>query len=546
MKRVFNSKIVMIEIMFLIISIFLNSNIINGNITIGHDYLFHTSNLISSMNNFSVFKPNVFFYGMNCGFGYGSGIFYPPLSYKITSLIGLILKLVNINPMYGISVFEILITFLSATTMFVFIKRIFNKNDISFLGAVSYISTPYFLSDIYIRTSLAELLTFVFVPIVCLSIYELANNENKKFYILFVFGYTGMILSHFIITIYLTIFIVIILTINYKKFFKLEKIKILSFASIITLLIVSPYLLNIIEHKLVSNYVFFNENLMYNLQYFKFNIIDLFIKNNTPGHLDSVLVHANYITLFLVIITLITRRKTLKDHSNLFINCLILLIIILILMQLNNLWDFVPEIFKLIQFPFRFCIFLSIIISLLVGNFLNLFDKYRKTITIVLSLLIIIVSFLSIKNIPSQKPNDKKLSMDYLFDYLPIKSMINKDYYLNRNNNIIVKKGKAVISNYINNKQNIYGNIKLITDKVTLELPRFYYLGYSIKLIDENNKSESIKYTENKNGFINITIKKSGLLIVEYKRTLLNLIATIISIVVIIVNILYFCKILKR
>ena len=71
---------------------------------------------------------------------------------------------------------------------------------------------------------------------------------------------------------------------------------------------------------------------------------------------------------------------------------------------------------------------------------------------------------------------------------------------------------------------------------VSLELPYIYYLGYDIKL-NENN----IDYEESDNGFIKVSLPKdcNGLIEVNYKGTQLEKITFIISIVGVICFMVY-------
>lgn len=126
-------------------------------------------------------------------------------------------------------------------------------------------------------------------------------------------------------------------------------------------------------------------------------------------------------------------------------------------------------------------------------------------------------------------------------EYLPVKVKENLEYFNNRNQDIIIKKGSAE-TNIIENKTPYLQfkiNIETNNEEVKLELPRIYYMGYEIKLKTSDGNEEKIDYYENENGFMEFGINKSGIIIIDYKGTTLNKIANIISILMIIIYLIF-------
>ena len=74
--------------------------------------------------------------------------------------------------------------------------------------------------------------------------------------------------------------------------------------------------------------------------------------------------------------------------------------------------------------------------------------------------------------------------------------------------------------------------------EATLELPRFYYLGYRIT----DSKGNIIKYNEDKYGFITINVDKNDIYSVKYVGTKAYQAACIVKGVMCIVLIIYACK----
>jgi len=126
-----------------------------------------------------------------------------------------------------------------------------------------------------------------------------------------------------------------------------------------------------------------------------------------------------------------------------------------------------------------------------------------------------------------------KMNMGVESEYLPTKTKDNYAYYLLRKEDIIVKAGDATTNILENNPPYLKSEIELISDNITIELPRLYYLGYEIKLIDKEGNTNIIDYHENDNGFIEIKLNKSGTLEISYEGTSANKIANYITLITI-------------
>jgi len=98
------------------------------------------------------------------GFGYSWNIFYSPL----TAYVPLIFRIIGMNFTNCIKIFMFLVVFLSGYFMYKFVKKVTRKNNVAILAAVLYILLPYRITDMYIRNALAELASFVFLPLVFL------------------------------------------------------------------------------------------------------------------------------------------------------------------------------------------------------------------------------------------------------------------------------------------------------------------------------------------------------------------------------------------
>jgi len=199
---------VLIAIFILIIPL------LDNKISFGHDYKFHATNNIINHDSIDILKlkltlPQIYGRNIANGLGYGTGIFYPSLTNYLTSYITIIFNLTYQNCVLSLTYLGILIIIASGLIMYKFTKRISNDKYVSAISAITYISYSYFLCNIYARNAFGEALISIFLPLVLYGLYELFLGNKEKFLPLFVIGYIGMINSHLVISIFITIIIII-------------------------------------------------------------------------------------------------------------------------------------------------------------------------------------------------------------------------------------------------------------------------------------------------------------------------------------------------
>ena len=531
--------------------------LLDNKISFGHDYKFHATNNIVTYDSISILKlkltlPQIYGKNIANGFGYGTGIFYPSLTNYLVSYITYFLNLSYKNCVLSLTYISILIIILSGLIMYNFTKKISNDEYVAAISAMTYISYSYFLCNIYARNALGEALISIFLPLVFYSLYELFLGDEKKFLPLFIIGYIGMINSHLVLSILITIIIIIMFLFNYKKVFKKDKLKNLILASILILLIVSPYLIPLLEHRLFGNYVVFEKNVMYNLASIKEHTLSMFdyfiVKYKTD---NGVEVYFGYITIISSIATIIFNKKIFKkDEKDIYINIILFIIISMLLSSKILPWDYMPNFIKMIQFPWRMCGITSLGVAMLSGYFIKIIElKYKKIVAIFMSILIVFFGFATIPKENMQEIfHPEKMSIGNQEEYLPVNAKKNINYFENRNQEIITKKGETEINIIKNSTPYLNAEIILNTEKAIIELPRLYYLGYEITLKEPNGKKYIINYYENEYGFIEFKINRSGILEVNYKGTIANQIANYVCLITMTICILIciYKKVKKR
>lgn len=512
----------------------------------GHDTMFHLSNsniLHNCLKNgtLNIFDLKILNSSAN-NFGYGIGLFYPRLCHSIIAYITSITNDIIIS----VKIYQFIVTILSGVFMYKLIKRVFNNKNAALIGSLFYICSPYFMSEFYVRSALAESLIFIFTPMIFLGIYDYLFLNNKlNFYLFFVIGFVGVINSHLVTGIFLVMLLIIFLLFNMRKILKKEVIFNFILASILVLILSSPFLIPMLHHKLFGDYAVFVENYMGSPSWAygtALNLSDYFsITFNEKN--NGITFYLNIIMFVMAIYSIINYKKIVKKIGN---NKFILPIIILTLLTFVFSTKLVPwnkffSVFLLIQFPWRLELFSVFFLSILSSSLVMLWNDIK--LDLYKPIIIIATVFIALTSIDYSKINylnQYDLSRDPMgsqMEYLPTSTMNNIEYFNSRDYGLLVKDGSANIEILNNWVPYLDANIK-IKNNVTIELPRLFYYGYQITLENENG-IKSIEYFENENGFIEIKLNESGYLKVDYAGTKLYRFCNLLSFFTILLIITY-------
>lgn len=513
----------------------------------GHDYIFHVSNIfgmdvmLEPSNGKFLISKIVPIVGYN--FGYGVGIFYPPLAHVITTYSHMFLKYFHFNLPLTMELIKLLVIFLSGISMYFLVKRVSKSDQVSLLSSLSYIATPYFLTDIYVRCAFSEIFIFIFMPIVLRGIYELFYGKRQLFYFYFVTGYVGLMLSHLVLACYFTFIILIILLFKVKEIMTDKKYKELITASIIILCMTSFFYVPMIEHKLINKYVVFQDSAMSSDKSMLLNQLSFgdFFSLKNYSNLSGFKVGMNLMVLLLVILAVFDKKIwEKKEYKEIRFVMLLLTLISMILSSKLVPWQCLPDVFNMIQFPWRFISFLSLGLSFIAGFALLTIPKGQKKLAVILfSSLIIFIGMNSIYTgaiIYPNLPTDMyEVGMGAQHEYLPVNAAKNEKYLKTRDHKIHVLEGKAKTTMKQDKVPNLKAKVQVESKTVTLELPRLYYLGYQITLTKHDGSKERLEYYENKKGFIEVEVSESGALDVQYHGTIAGRIGTLLSFVTFII-----------
>lgn len=520
----------------------------------GHDTDFHLSNITAivdmlSWDNLTVQEP-LKYVGNN--FGYGTRFFYPPLPHLTAAYITKILTVFNIdNVAIGMRITQWLTLFASGITFYLLSIKLFKSKKISMLLSLFYMTAPYHLAEIFVRDAFSEMFIPIAIPLIILGLLYLVEKNYKLLFTCFISGYTIAIYSHLAMTIYFTLIILVTFFIIYfKQIFTKKHILYLIFASIIILLLTASFWMPMLEIKIKGSYGVFMPYYMTSkgaLRFSTISISELFAFNR---EIDFHYIRFNlqlFVTiLFFISIIFIFKKKMWKQKEWLFLLAFTILSSIMITSLFP--WYYTPDILQTLQFPWRLALYIAFGVILISGIALKQIEN-KKYFNIIIGILLVLTlagtyiytdhleeSQIDINNINNEK------CMGNQAEYLPEKAIKNKDYFDNRSNDIIIQSGSAEINIISDNVPDLTFEAN-ISEKTTIELPRLYYMGYTLKLNDK-----TIELTESENGFLQATIDESGTYVLTYSKTTVMKIANILSlgtfifIIVFIINL----KIKKR
>lgn len=548
-------KIKHIEILILVIvSLIVCLPLFRSGFLDTHDGNFHIARIFGTVEGIKEgqFLPEIVSKWGN-GFGYSWNLFYPTLY----TFFGAFLKLFLSSYILVMKAILIILTFVSSIGMYKLMMEITGKKRISVLTAIIYITVPYRLTDVFVRLAIGEVLTLSFMPILFQGLYNLINKDGKKDYLI-VIGAIGIILSHNISTLLVGIVSAIYVLINIEKFKNKEKIKKIIIAVIFIITIVSFFYAPLLESKKAIDYAAFDDGFMMTKDGFLKNVVhirQLFDNSFKPGRSyelgnenDNINEMSFSIGLQLIIPLLmipLAIKSIKKEQKRLYWVSVVIGLICIIGTTSIFPWKYMPNIFIMLQVPWRLFIISSFLLSIASGlTIYYLVEEIRLKylIVIIAAILIYIIPyFINLTYIDYDENEVLNQSFSGVncanFEYFPVKARNNMEYISNREDIAIIINGDGKLENQ--NKNGTTMNFKITENnsgKLEIELPYIYYIGYTIKL-----NGEDLKISESDNGFLKIDVKdnETGEVSIQYTGTTIMNVTKIISIIAIILFIIY-------
>ena len=454
-------------------------------------------------------------------FGYSWNIFYSPL----TAYAPLIFKIFNFTFTNCLKIFMFAVTLLSGITMYTFMMNVTKNKNVSLLSSILYVLAPYRITDMYIRIAVAELASFMFIPIIFDGLYSVLKEEKLSFKL--IWGTVGLILTHTVITMYMAIICLLYLVFNIKKLKSVKVIRILVISLVFISLITSFYWVGLLQHHNATSYEVFVPGRMEvgnKLEYYKTEFYQLFYTSK-----DQQMIYAiGMVTVLGLVLTPIVWKRIEKEYKRTYVLFLTFGIILTIMTLTFFPFEKLPSVFKMIQFTFRLYEFTAFFFAFVAGINYGIIIKNFKIFDVI---VLAVISTLLLIPYKSKLEYELSTNEDRLIEgvrvtentgrvhagmasmeYLPSKAFkVLNTYIANRKDEPIIMSGEAEILNYNKNGTNLEFELKNEQEAdsqnnkteagLTIELPYIYYLGYRVYA----NGSE-IEYTESDNGFVQIKI----------------------------------------
>ena len=498
-------------------------------------------------------------------FGYSMLSFYQPLVAYIPYVLGLITNSFHI----GIKIFAAFTIIFSGIFMYNLMNEVTKNKGIAFLSAVIYMILPYRLEVIFNRFAIGEFTAFVFIPIVFQGLYNLLNEDGKKHYYLTI-GATGLLLTHTISTVFTALFCIIYILFNIKRFFKKDVMTKCCMNIIFILLISAFFTIPMLEFESQAHYSIFEPAVMKTSgEYTQTKTIELWQFLKDKGEENGVSFIAGIPALIMLCITVLSFSYIDKKDKDFYITCFVLGFLSIMMCTKLFPWIYMPQILNNIQYPWRmigFAIFFFTPVFAMNVYYLLKCIKAEKIRNSVYVLVVIILGIFTALRLNIYQSTEAGLDDKYEKalienpvishfsvnrDYLPLKALKKQHTYLQtREDKVYVLEGNANIINENKKALDLTFEINTANKGTILELPYFFYPGYTVTLSYFGNEVE-LKTTESENGFAQVILPESveeGKITVEYTGTTLEKTSYLISAVSLIgfmIYIIYYKKKVK-
>ena len=222
------------------------------------------------------------------GYGYPVSIYYGDLFLSIP----VALRLFNVPLGLSYELYIFFITFATALTSHICVKRMFKNTAAGLVASLAYTTANYRLVDVFTRSAVGEYTAFIAFPVVALAIFNIYTNNDLsrrtifKNALLLALGLSALILTH-ILSSELTVFILLILcAVLWKKTCTKIVLAPILLAAALTLLFTAWFTVPFLDYfKNVSVVV---QNLgVRHIQYAGVYIVQLFSFFQTPQGLQT-------------------------------------------------------------------------------------------------------------------------------------------------------------------------------------------------------------------------------------------------------------------
>ena len=527
---------------------------------LGHDSSYHILRIEALKQQIEMGKPflkvNPTYFG---GMGYASSLFYPDFLLYIPAL----LRVCGFSINNSYHLFMILCVVFCYAVAYYCGKSISKNRYIGILSAVILTLCAYHLDDIIVRAAVGEYTAFIFVPLVVYGVYNLCFEDMDKPWILGA-GMAFVLLCHTLSFAMCMIFIVLMLLLNFDVFIKKPKLLLkLIVTGLVTMFITISYWLPILEQFMSTTF------------YVSYPWIEPVQEAVKVSAIFGLSFPTLGIGLFILIIPRVLLFRKEDDSVMKYADqCLTLGIAFALFASEIMPWKKLGKIFSMVQFPWRFYLISSVLLSIsaaifiyrLAGSlclgvsdtpkeydneeYINKNDNYVNKYGIVLALVLATMTITTIFTYSNQTREYFDFSNDY-FEYKPHTATVIAGEWLP----ISVDDSEKLVEMSYHAKDNNGNEVSFIRDKGRViistngteeyvDVPLIFYKGYTAKGI--SNVSYLIDGCGS-NGLSRVyTNGATDSIVINYSGTPLQKLGTIISIITMLVIVCIYYKKYKK
>ena len=413
--------------------------------------------------------------------------FYAPLPYYL----GAVIRLFGFEFIWVAKILFILSSFLSAVTMYIFIRYLFSSKAALFASAL-YVYAPYRAVDLYVRGAMSEAWAFVFFPLIFYASILIAEKVNFKRISLLSLSLAGLFLTHNVTTLMFLPFLglwwlyLIFRQKNWKIIFPFFLSSLISLGLSSFFLLPALFERQFIQTKyLIVGYFDFRAHFVALYQLFS---TFWGYGSSLWGPVDDLSFQIGLVHWATLIIALILGLLLRKDKKLfMLLSFLAVSFFISIFLQHNKsafIWEAIPMM-AFIQFPWRFLAISIFLVAITGGVITNYFPNRFKLFyfILILALFLINISYFKPRSYEEDSffekfLNTEKLNagVDLTKDYFPIWVRNDRVEYFGSPRAI---KGEIEVLDFEIKTAKGGGRINVLSNSL-IEMPITYFPGWQI------------------------------------------------------------------
>lgn len=485
----------------------------------GHDgssHILRLHNTISALQTGQF--PPVINSAQENAFGYSWNLFYPPLSAYLAAAATLGLETLGVSsPFTGMKLTWLTIIFAAAASMYFFLSHVFRSRFAASMGTILYITAPYFISCVYIRFALGEVMMFVFLPLLATGAYSVFYENGDKNYLLTV-GTAGIILSNVPASFILLLCLIFFTLLHVKSLSNTRILRQLGVNIIFTSGIAAFFYVPLFEQWAHGNIVAFTNMTGASLESLQNQGVKLWWLI-LPRKIVRMFFYYGFPILFCAgWLFLKTPQKRWTKIIALF--CLLLSFAMSKWMPWAYVTPFFFNFVTYIQFPWRMLgVTIFLLSTLAAYNSEQFFLRENRPRTLLITAVLCIIGTLFI--FPSGRYATIVRPETHTVDYLPSKSVPFKEKFAAMKAVPVISSGAAHIENLEKTGSTLSFLINHVQVQTIVEMPYFAYLGYSAMLKTSKGAEMALPLHESDKGLWSVTIPEnvSGKVIMAYTGT---------------------------